>query len=121
MIICEICGTTYESSTSGEYSDICQVCIDYKPAKQAKDVSPTVKKLKSALKRVLKSQVSKVLKVRECPCDIEKIISNASERWTRLNNIELEGVTSLVFEETTGSKFMIAYKKDGKIFQGYYS
>ena len=121
MLICEICGTTYNYSTSGEYSEICQSCIDHKPAKQEKDTSPTVKKLKSALKRVLKGQISKVLKVRECPCSIEKIISNASEKWTRLNNIELEGTTSLVFEDKNSSRFMISYKKEGKIFQGYYS
>ncbi len=127
MIICEICGTTHNHSASGEHSEICQSCFDKKWGENKshvvnkKEVYPTVKKVKSALKRVLKGNVSKVLKVRECPASIEKIIKNASERWNRLSDIKLEGITSLVFEEKFSSRFMIAYQKDGKIFQGYFS
>lgn len=114
MVICEICG---EGHTSYDDIDICESCR--KPAKTIKTKKAPATKIEVALKRVMKGQNSRAItNLRECRCEIEKVLKGGEETGTRIEDLVIEGIKVYAYEMT--EKTMVVFEKDSKIFSGYY-
>lgn len=115
LTICEICGSTFEQ-TENDNLDVCYACR--KPAKKQKKEKKPSSTLANAIKRVMKGQTSKALKVRVCGVSLDRVISDADKMGERMEDIEINGIVIAVHQ--LKDKIQITYKMNNKVISGYY-
>jgi hypothetical protein len=124
-IICEICGITFDSYND---VDVCQICsattlTGTRPKKQQlkREKKAKVEKkvdIKNIIKRHLSNRRTK-LYVEKKPVSLERIVNDACEIGTRLNDIIVEDITFIIIK--LKNKIQVAYELNDFVFSGYYS
>ena len=114
LTICEICGKTFTTSSD---IDVCDACL--KSVKSEPVIKKPSSTLVNAVKRVMKGQTSKALKVRACGCEIEKVLAGADKMGERMENIEINGINIIAHQ--LSDKIQVTYERDNQVISGYYA
>lgn len=116
LMICEICGKTFNQNENDDL-DVCYSCRSVKKSKIKTEKKPS-STLTNAIKRVIKGQSSKALKVRICGCSFERVVEDAEKIGQRLDNLNVNGIEIIVHQ--LSDKVQVTYINDNKIYSGYY-